>query len=280
MLRFASDLPNALVRFFPAGTDSIHEVDKKLPVVVRRGSATQLPRPGEVDQIPVYVELSLSVRRVTHPHGFGLPVAFEVIEMYFIEARFASHPVHQLQFSGASRRTAFYEAAKPLGLRFAAEICESLYREHAVPHPAVAVVPVTLPAHCLRQRSGWGGHEGTGWSVRQCLQDDGRTNLRIRRLTVDLVRPSLPPRYGLLDSLLEFLAVCHVTRVLVDRLRSGKFDRQDVALSLIHSQHAGEVVIRSDDERQRPRDNQPRVAVSYTHLRAHETVLDLVCRLL
>src|SRR5664280_3069092 len=29
-----------------------------------------------------------------------------------------------------------------------------------------------------------------------------------------------------------------------------------------------------------PRSGTPRVSVSYTHLRAHETVLDLVCRLL
>mgnify|MGYP003380544897 CR=1 FL=1 len=42
----------------------------------------------------------------------------------------------------------------------------------------------------------------------------------------------------------------------------------------------GEVVhLQVDNFRTRP-DGQPMTSVSYTHLRAHETVLDLVCRLL
>ena len=42
----------------------------------------------------------------------------------------------------------------------------------------------------------------------------------------------------------------------------------------------GEWAIYLTEEKPTPRDRFPADPVSYTHLRAHETVLDLVCRLL
>ena len=52
------------------------------------------------------------------------------------------------------------------------------------------------------------------------------------------------------------------------------------AAKLLSDRRIGAVIVSRDGERAEGILSERDIAVSYTHLRAHETVLDLVCRLL
>src|SRR6185295_605680 len=82
-----------------------------------------------------------------------------------------------------------------------ARIQESQQGQRRIAQPAVAVVPVPLPADLLRQRRRRGGHDSAGRGIGEAFEDDER---RLHVLfPFPRIATAVGPRLPVLDRLLQ-----------------------------------------------------------------------------
>ena len=218
-------LPDALVRLGPAGDRAVDLLGEPFPGAARQELPAAQVEEHRVEQRAPHVVLGLAVRGVADAHGLGEFVAREVVQDHLGEVGLAPHRVHHLQrrtvgdLIGDEVEEAVRFEVEPQGV-------EAPERERGVSHPAVAVVPVPLPAGGLGQRGGGGGDQGAGGCIGEALQGQGRSlKMRAPRVVGELalVEPAPPEVGGLVDLLPRLLGVGgRRVRLAVPRERSER----------------------------------------------------------
>ena len=112
--------------------------------------ASLVPAPGEVQDLAVGIQLQLSDGAVADSHRPRSAVAVQV-ELLLEEAALSPDPEDDLKILGVTGGAAHDETAKAVRLALAAQLGQRPCTHARVAHPAVAVVPVALPAKRLRQ---------------------------------------------------------------------------------------------------------------------------------
>ena len=225
VLRFASDLPDPLVGFGPPGDRAVDLLGEPLPGAARQELPAAQVEEHRVEQRAPDVVLGLAVRGVADAHGLGELVAREVVQDHLGEVGLSAHRVHHLQRRPVGDLIGD-EVEEAVRFEVEAQGVEAPERERGVAHPAVAVVPVPLPARRLGQRGGGGGDQRAGGGVGEAFQRQGRPlQMRAPRVVGELalVEPAAPEVGGLVDLLPRFLGVCRRwVRLAVPRQRGER----------------------------------------------------------
>ncbi len=114
--------------------------------------------------------LVLVVGGVADPHGAGVLVPREVVELGLGQAALAADAVHDLQAPALGLGAVGHEVEEVVGLPVEAQCVQAPQHEAGVADPGVAVVPVALATRRLRERRRGGGHHRAGRRVREALQ--------------------------------------------------------------------------------------------------------------
>ena len=144
--------------------------------------------------LPEHVGLPLLDRRVADAHGPGAGVAGEVVELALGEMPATLDGVHHLHVHRIARDRPQQPVAPVLRIVGAARGEQGLQRQRGIAQPAVAVVPVALPAELLGERGRRRGDDATGVGMGQAAQGDQAAHDLTAPGTVVLtrVRPPLP----------------------------------------------------------------------------------------
>ena len=179
VLPAAAGLPDALLGLVPVLGEPVEDADDALPAGVPDLDPGVVAGVDAVECLAVDVELELVRGAVADPHGPRVAVARPVVERFLDEVGGAVDPVHDVErrpvaVAGALGDPVAQPAGEPGRLLDEAQPEQRPHRERGVPDPGVAVVPVPLAAHLLRQRSGRCGDEAAGRRVGHELERDRR----------------------------------------------------------------------------------------------------------
>ena len=170
MLRLSADLPDAAVRLAPVFEGMLDLLAGDLPDPF----VEPVARPGvQVDRFehgPPYVVLLLLVGGVPDPHRARVLVSLQVVEHPFGEIRGAVDAVDDLQVAAVTFGQVRDEGEVVVGLPVEAQGVQAPEREGGITDPAVAVVPVPLPARGFWQGCGGRRGDGAGRGERQALE--------------------------------------------------------------------------------------------------------------
>ena len=165
----AAHLPDAQVRLAPVLQRRFHLAAHHRPhPLVQPLPAAQLEVDGLQHGAPDVV-LALGIGLVPHPHRPRPVVPAEVVEDPLGEHALAVHPVDHLDLVVTLGEVG-EEPEEIIRLPVEAQRVQAPQGERGVAQPAVAVVPVALPARDLRQRRGGRGDHGAARRERQALQ--------------------------------------------------------------------------------------------------------------
>src|SRR5680860_392368 len=215
MLGLAALLPQTLVGVSPPPGGCVGNLDQEL---ARRG-IQNLPLVGEavssVQQLTVDINLTLVPGAVTDSYRTAVAPPREMGQRALGQISLSADSEHDLQVGASAqlrgRRSGHVgeEVGCLVGARCYPQRLES---EARVAHPRIAIVPVALSAHFLRQRGGRGGHDGPGRLVSQGLQHTAAgVNEILPRSLVALMntRPRLPPANGVVYAGHDLLLAPH-----------------------------------------------------------------------
>ena len=150
----------------------------------------------EVQQLPVDVELQLTVGGVANPHRRRSSVALDVVEDLLGEVVAAVDAVHDLELSGLRRLSIplLEPAQERARLVLVAEPHERRGGERTVADPSEAVIPVALAAHQLRQTKRASRSDRAESLGRQQLDRERRPDKHLRPppLFADSADPATP----------------------------------------------------------------------------------------
>src|SRR5665811_1166917 len=115
-----------------------------------------------------------------------------MIELLFLELALAPDPIHDLELTLLGLSDIGDEVEEVVRLVVEPERVEGPEHERRVANPAVAIVPVAVPARALGQRCGRGRDHRSRWTEGQALQGE-RTALQVRAPPVIRKRAMLEP---------------------------------------------------------------------------------------
>src|SRR5215212_11182690 len=213
----APDLPDPLVRFLPVFAEPAEYPAKVLPEVVIERCSVLVVKVRRVEDGPVEVELYLSERGIAEPHGAGVQVTGEVVEVSLREVLTAIDAVERLEESVPVALAAVPEVVHEVARLFVEpDGDEGVEREGGVAQPRVALVPVPLAADPLRQTHRRGRDQRPGVIVDHELEDERRAmHLLPPPSAVGALREPAPPEdESAMQELLEIVLRERLSRTL------------------------------------------------------------------
>ncbi len=167
-----------------------------------------------------HVGLALADGPVADPHGTRVGVPGQPVHRPLGQAPGAVDGIHDLEVAGVAGDGAKQPVAPEPRLVRRARLDQRVDRQRGVAEPAVAVVPVALPAEVLGQRRGRCRHDPAGLGVGHQVQGEQRAPHVVGMGDAGEIAPGHPV-HGLVDRLVDQVAV-GARRAQVGRQPGGR----------------------------------------------------------
>jgi len=204
-----------------------------------------VPAPGQVDELPVGVELGLLGRIVAEPYRARPPVPLEPFDHVAAQTSLAGYPVDDLQILRMAGGRAHDERAERVGPFDGAELGQRAEAEARVANPGVTVVPIPRSARCLGQRRRRSSHDRPGRGVRQRFEHDPRAPRGGLVPSVQPQRPGPfpPPVHRALEQLVDGPRIGLIRRARVHALRGTVGEREAHTIPRTDRESADQLVL-------------------------------------